>query len=131
MWTREEEEQALDLPREHWVYRWFIGVFQLEMQKNKESLDTFVSLGKEFPQSKLLLGHMAEAHYNLREFDEAQEIYKDIRDLDPYRIDGMDNYSNVLYVKESFAELSHLAHHLVATDKYTPCLLYTSDAADE
>ena len=120
MLTSEEEEQALDLPREHWVYRWFIGVFQLEMQKNKESLDTFVSLGKEFPQSKLLLGHMAEAHYNLREFDEAQEIYKDIRDLDPYRIDGMDNYSNVLYVKESFAELSHLAHHLVATDKYTP-----------
>ena len=118
--TSEGEEQALDLPREHWVYRWFIGVFQLEMQKNKESLETFVAMGREFPQSKLLLGHMAEAHYNLREFDEAQEIYKDIRDIDPYRIDGMDNYSNVLYVKDSFAELSHLAHHLVGTDKYTP-----------
>ena len=32
----------------------------------------------------------------------------------------MDNYSNVLYVKEEFADLSHLAHHLVMTDKYRP-----------
>ena len=116
----EEEEQSLELPRGHWVYRWFVGAFQLEIQKNKECLDTFVSLGSEFPNSKLLLGHMAEAHYNLREFDEAQEIYKDIREIDPYRVDGMDNYSNVLYVKESFAELSHLAHHLMTTDKYRP-----------
>ena len=116
----DEEERALDLPREHWVYRWFTGVFQLELQKNKESLDTFVALGRNFPQSNMLLGHMAEAHYNLREFDESQQIYNDIREIDPYRIEGMDNYSNVLYVKDAFAELSYLAHHLVATDKYTP-----------
>ena len=120
MLASEEEEQALDLPRAHWVYRWFLGALQLELQKNKESLDTFIALGAEFPQSGVLLGHMAEAHYNLREFDEAQNIYRDIRELDPYRIDGMDNYSNVLYVKEEFADLSHLAHHLVMTDKYRP-----------
>jgi anaphase-promoting complex subunit 8 len=120
MLASEEEERALDLPRSHWVYRWFLGALQLEMQKNKESLDTFIALGAEFPQSKVLLGHMAEAHYNLREFDQAQDIYRDIRELDPYRIDGMDNYSNVLYVKEEFADLSHLAHHLVMTDKYRP-----------
>ena len=120
MLASEEEEKALDLPRDHWVYTWFVGVFQLEMQKNKESLVTFDSLSNDFPQSKLLLGHVAEAHYNLREFEEAHSIYKDMQEVDPYRVEGMDNYSNVLYVQELFAELSHLAHHLVSTDKYTP-----------
>ena len=59
MLASEEEEKALDLPRDHWVYTWFVGVFQLEMQKNKESLVTFDSLSNDFPQSKLLLGHVA------------------------------------------------------------------------
>lgn len=35
-------------------------------------------------------------------------------------LQGMDIYSNILYVKEQFAELSHLAHRLAATDKYRP-----------
>jgi hypothetical protein len=32
----------------------------------------------------------------------------------------MDTYSNILFVKEAFAPLSHLAHRLAVTDKYTP-----------
>lgn len=32
----------------------------------------------------------------------------------------MDVYSNILYVHESFSELSELAHRLTATDKYRP-----------
>lgn len=37
---------------------------------------------------------------------------------------GMDGYSNVLYVKEQFAKLSHLAHHAAATDRYCSLLMY-------
>ena len=33
---------------------------------------------------------------------------------------GQDTYSNVLYVKESFAKLSYLAHKAALTDKYRP-----------
>ena len=32
----------------------------------------------------------------------------------------MDIYSNILYVKEAFAALSHLAHRASITDKYRP-----------
>ena len=32
----------------------------------------------------------------------------------------MDTYSNILYVKEQFAALSHLAHRVAAADKYRP-----------
>jgi anaphase-promoting complex subunit 8 len=33
---------------------------------------------------------------------------------------GMDTYSNVLYVKDEFAALSAMAHRAVATEKYSP-----------
>ena len=33
---------------------------------------------------------------------------------------GMDEYSNILYVKESPAAMSHLAHRVSLDDKYRP-----------
>ncbi len=35
-------------------------------------------------------------------------------------LQGMDIYSNILYVKEAMAALSHLAHSVAATNKYRP-----------
>ena len=35
-------------------------------------------------------------------------------------LQGMDTHSNILYVKENFPALSHLAHRTAATDKYRP-----------
>ena len=40
--------------------------------------------------------------------------------VDPHRIEGIDAYSNILYVKEDFAKLAHLAHRISNTNKYTP-----------
>ena len=39
---------------------------------------------------------------------------------DPYRLDNLDTYSNILYVKEAKAALSHLAHVAMKNDKYRP-----------
>ena len=38
----------------------------------------------------------------------------------PAHLQGMDIYSNILYVKEEFAALSALAHRVAASDKYRP-----------
>eukprot|EP00798_Chlamydomonas_sp_ICE-L_P031381 gene31380-6541_t len=61
-----------------------------------------------------------EAHYNLQNFDEAQSLFEDIIEKDPHRLEGMDTLSNILFVKEQFVALSHLAHRAVAMDKYRP-----------
>ncbi|KAI9922151.1 hypothetical protein PsorP6_001555 [Peronosclerospora sorghi] len=39
---------------------------------------------------------------------------------DPYRMENMDVYSNVLYVKEKNTELSRLAHRALKVEKYRP-----------
>lgn len=59
-------------------------------------------------------------HYNERDFDAAQEIFEEIRETDPDRLDQMDTYSNILFVKESKGALSYLAHNAVQSEKYCP-----------
>lgn len=50
--------------------------------------------------------------------DQAVTIFKELEALDPYRLDNLDTYSNLLYVKEMRVELSHLAHRVVQVGKY-------------
>lgn len=50
--------------------------------------------------------------------DQAVTIFKELEAEDPYRLDNLDTYSNLLYVKEMRVELSYLAHRVVQVDKY-------------
>jgi anaphase-promoting complex subunit 8 len=56
----------------------------------------------------------------LADYDEAQTTFEQVREMEPHRLDQMDCYSNVLYVKERRAELSHLAHQAVRLEKFRP-----------
>ncbi len=38
----------------------------------------------------------------------------------PVLMQGMDTYSNILYVKEQYVELSHLAHQAAISEKFRP-----------
>ena len=49
--------------------------------------------------------------------DPPQE-FEELRRLDPHRLEALDVYSNILYVKEEKAQLSHLAHDAVQSDKF-------------
>ena len=54
----------------------------------------------------------------MRQVDEAVGFFQKLSDIDPYRLDNLDIYSNLLYVKEQRVELAHLAHKSVEIDKY-------------
>jgi len=111
--------ETLSLPA-HWMLEFFLASLNLELQMNAEGLERYEALLAAFPESKYIRGQRATAHYNLREFDEAEEIFEALLAEDPYRMEGMDNYSNILYVKECFSALSFVAHKAVLTDKYRP-----------
>lgn len=59
-------------------------------------------------------------HYNIivLDVDNAIETFKRIIKADPYCLDNMDTYSNILYVKEMKVELAYLAHRATEIDKY-------------
>lgn len=106
-----------------------------------EALDRLASV---FPHSNHLLAQYGLAHYTERAHDRAQECFETLLKRDPHRLDQLDIYSNILYVKERRAvrvalrcaapppppsspphpphpqELSHLAHNAVKNNKYRP-----------
>jgi anaphase-promoting complex subunit 8 len=86
-----------------------------------------------FPNSTHILAQIAVAKYNARgtkligfvcliflEFDEAQEAFESLLEQDPYRIENIETFSNILFVKEDRAKLSYLAHATSEIDKYRP-----------
>lgn len=53
------------------------------------------------------------AYYSQRLYDQAEGCFETVRNRDPFRLQHIDTYSNILYVKEKAAELSFLAHSVV------------------
>ncbi|PNW72454.1 hypothetical protein CHLRE_16g681578v5 [Chlamydomonas reinhardtii] len=114
---------ALPLPAGlpvHWAREFFLAAAALSGQQNQEALSRLQGLAQVFRGSLAVEASVAQAHYNLQNFDEAQALYEDLLARDPFRIEGADTFSNILFVKEAAAPLSVLAHRVAATDKYRP-----------
>lgn len=54
----------------------------------------------------------------ISELDKAIESFRHLQSIDPYRLDNLDTYSNLLYVNDLKTDLANLAHHAVSIDKY-------------
>ena len=54
------------------------------------------SLRPLFPHSAYLEGQTALAHYALRHYDAAELAFEDLRRRDPFRLENLDTYSNIL-----------------------------------
>jgi anaphase-promoting complex subunit 8 len=66
------------------------------------------------------------------EYNEAEELFDELRTMNPYRLDDMDVFSNLLFVKDSKEKLSVLAHQSERIDKYRPetcCIIGNGSAS--
>lgn len=92
----------------------------LESQLGAQALEYVRLLVPYFPNSLALTTQMAVAHYTTRDYDKAQACFESVRVADSYKLDYIDTYSNILYVREKRADLSHLAHVTTKINKYSP-----------
>ncbi len=126
-----EVEALLKPLSDHWMYHFFCVHTFLENQANEDAIvvmeklvhgqhEGFNSNNGFFISSPYLQTQLAVANNNLRDFDTAQAHFTRSAECDPYRLDHMDVYSNILYVKEDKVALSNLAHRAVKLDKYRP-----------
>ncbi|EME28261.1 anaphase-promoting complex subunit 8 [Galdieria sulphuraria] len=117
----EEEEESLNasLPQ-HWMTAVYYAMLFMERREYEDALQLLNVLLSYFPKNTFLLSQIAYLYYDRRDFDESALYYEEMRRNDPQCIDGMDIYSNILYVREQQAELSMLAHHCILVEKYRP-----------
>ncbi len=112
------EMQALDLP-DHWARHFFLAHTHLELQLNEQALETYFGLqAGGLHESTYVLAQVAIAFHNMRRIEEAVQYFRQLSEADPYRLDNLDTYSNLLYVKEQRVELAYLAHKTAQVDKY-------------
>ena len=135
----EEVEDLLRPISDHWMYHFFCVHVFIENKANENAIVVIEKLangngdangddGGEggpsssgfFVQSAYLQSQLAMAYYDVRDYDSAHEHFVALSEREPYRLDHMDAFSNVLYVKDQKVALSHLAHRSMTVDKYRP-----------
>lgn len=106
--------------KNHLMKDFFMASAYQELKMYNEGLAKYDYLLGIFKFSDYIHAQMGTILYSIREFEEAERIFQELVKVDPFRVDFMDIYSNLLYAKESFTALSFLAHQVFLTDKYRP-----------
>jgi anaphase-promoting complex subunit 8 len=109
----------------HYMYHFFCAHLMSAHQAYEDALALYDRLMEPQPgsplfQSNYLVSQLGVQHYHLRQFGPARSCFQRLHARDPFRIDDLDVYSNVLYVEEDRVVLSQLAHTAVTVDKYRP-----------
>lgn len=112
-----------NLPR-HWTTVLFRIELLAEMQQTEAAIRLFSQV--KLPRTSSLIALEATIHYHHRDFDRSQSLFEELRRVDPLRLEGLELYSNLLFVKEDVAGLSQLAQSTVLIDKFRPETLTVS-----
>ncbi|KAH8282702.1 hypothetical protein KR054_009220, partial [Drosophila jambulina] len=117
-----EKQKLLSLQLgDHWMRHFFMAHTYLELYLNDDGLKIYEDLqASGFGKSIYLIAQMALVYHNKRDVDKAIELYQNLLESDPYRLDNVDTYSNLLFVKEMKTEMAQLAHKAVSINKYRP-----------
>ncbi|KAL0482808.1 anaphase-promoting complex subunit Apc8 [Acrasis kona] len=97
------------------------GICNPTLKDNQNTLDKLKEIQTQIlPRSSYIITQTAIAYYHLQDYPQAIDHFEHLRRVDPYRIENLDIYSNILYVKELKPQLSLLAHEIQKIDKYRP-----------
>lgn len=115
-----EQLRSLALPK-HWIKSFFIGHTFIEIFVNENGINLFEEIQQAgFEKSIYVTSQIAIAYHNKRDVDRAIEIFTQITTVDPYRLENLDMYSNLLFVREEKMKMAHLANRAVEINKYRP-----------
>ena len=118
--TQSGDRRVFEQLRTHWMNNLWYANFFLDVQQEKECIALNGSLLKYFPNAVYIINQIAHASYTSQEYDVALDWFSKLIVLDPFRYENLDLYSNILYIKENFGDLAHLAHRVFHLDKYRP-----------
>ncbi|QLQ77844.1 hypothetical protein HG537_0A00910 [Torulaspora globosa] len=93
-------------------------------QEFSGNVDVFIEelhyLHSIFPNFTYLKAQNALINYNYMDYVNAENLFDQIVKSDPYRLDDLDTYSNILYVMQKHSKLAYLAQFTSHIDKFRP-----------
>lgn len=124
--TEDLQSISHQLPQNIMTFFFHIHCSQELYQQTPAVLDSLVQMQLYFPRSAFLQQQKALLHYHARDHDAAMQIFDGLLKDHPHRLDGMEVYSNLLYVIPHRPKLATLASLASSTDKFRPetnCIL--------
>jgi anaphase-promoting complex subunit 8 len=119
--TMEKLGMVLPLLPDHIMTRIFIIYSRQEFfQSDEETFGLLEKAQKSFPDFLFFNVQKALLCYHNLDYLDSENEFKNVLIKDPYRLDDMDIYSNILYVMERAPELAFLAQLANSTDKFRP-----------
>ena len=118
--TNELDDTLTHLPQNLITLIFHVTTMQQLYQAAPSALTSLKSLKPLFPHSSFLKTQKALLLYHGKDFDHASRVFSKLLARDPYRLDDLDTYSNILYVMERRPQLASLAHLVTAVDRFRP-----------
>ncbi|KIW29476.1 uncharacterized protein PV07_05290 [Cladophialophora immunda] len=102
------------------MYQAYASVDLFSTSDQSTTLNYLRILLNYFPTSTFLLTQLALSHYHAKEYESSASIFQELLVAHPHRLDGLDHYSNILYVMADRPKLAFLAHLATSVDKFRP-----------
>ena len=68
-----------------------------------------------FPNNAFIQNQLAVCYYNLHEYELSIECFEKLFQIDPLRYEGIDIYSNILFIKENLRKFDRRKFVFTAT----------------
>ncbi|KAK5694637.1 Anaphase-promoting complex subunit 8 [Elasticomyces elasticus] len=114
------------LPKNIVTLLFHVHINQELFQQTPEVFGTLEQLESIFPRSAWLMQQKATLHYHTRDHETAQQCFETLSRDHPGRLEGLEVYSNLLYILPDRPGLAALASLASDTDKFRPetnCIL--------
>ena len=100
----------------------FTKIFKIQLLSELQQTESSIRLFNELnlPKFPSIIALEATLHYHHRNFDKSADLFSQLRKIDPYRIESLELYSNLLYVKDDLLTLAELSNSLSSIDKFRP-----------
>lgn len=96
-------------------------IFKIELKSQLQMEDASALFAKlNLPRVAPIIALEASIHYYDRNFEQSSILFNELRTKYPLRLESLELYSHLLFVKEDLAALSELAQNLVQIDKFRP-----------
>ena len=118
--TQELYQILPELPRDVMSLFFSLHCNQMLYQNSEQVWKQLSDLENIFPDSLFLKTQKALLLYHGKDFEEAEIAFSSILQEDPYRIDALDHYSNILYVMRNRPKLAFVAQLATTIDKFRP-----------
>lgn len=70
-----------------------------------------------------VLCHVGKSYFEMAQYESAERAFEHVSRIEPYRLEGLEVYSTILWHLKRDTKLSHLAHHMSQIDKLSPATL--------